>query len=54
MAPVAFGAPLAAGLLADTAGFAAVFVAATGAGAVGLGLLVWRVSDPRHAAGAER
>jgi len=48
MAPVAFGAPLAAGLLADTAGFSAVFVAATGAGAVGLGLLVWRVSDPRH------
>ena len=54
MAPVAFGAPLAAGLLADTAGFSAVFVAATGAGAVGLGLLVWRVSDPRHLAGMQR
>lgn len=49
MAPVAFGAPLAAGLLADALGFAAVFVTATAAGAVALALLVWRVQDPRHA-----
>lgn len=48
MAPVAFGAPLAAGLLADAAGFGAVFVTATAAGAVALVLLVWRVRDPRH------
>ena len=49
MAPVAFSAPLAAGLLADTLGFAAVFVTAAATGATGLALLVARVSDPRHA-----
>lgn len=50
MAPVALGAPLAAGLLADSAGFTAVFAAAPAAGAIGLTLLVGRVSDPRHLA----
>ena len=53
MAPVAFGAPLAAGLVADSVGFTAVFAAAPAAGALGLALLVWRVSDPRHLARAE-
>ncbi len=54
MAPVAFGAPLAAGLLADSAGFTAVFAAAPAAGAIGLALLMGRVSDPRHLARAGR
>ena len=48
MAPVAFAAPLAAGLLADAFGFVSVFVTATAAGAIGLALLVVRVRDPRH------
>jgi len=50
MAPIAFGAPLAAGLLADTAGFAAVFAAAPAAGILGLALLVGWVRDPRQRA----
>ncbi|PYO23812.1 MAG: hypothetical protein DMD88_02660, partial [Candidatus Rokuibacteriota bacterium] len=48
MAPVACGAPLAAGLAADAFGFTAVFAAATAAGAIGLALLVFAVRDPRH------
>jgi hypothetical protein len=48
MAPIAFGAPLLAGLLADARGFGAVFVIAAAAGAAALGLLVTRVRDPRH------
>jgi len=48
MAPIALGAPLLAGLLADARGFGAVFVIAAAAGAVALGLLVTRVRDPRH------
>jgi MFS family permease len=54
MAPVAFAAPLAAGLVADAFGFAAVFVIAAAAGAIGLALLVVRVTDPRHAPRAQR
>jgi MFS family permease len=48
MAPVAFATPLAAGLLADTVGFPAVFAVAAAAGLVALGLLVTLVRDPRH------
>ncbi|HEU5319579.1 MAG TPA: MFS transporter, partial [Methylomirabilota bacterium] len=49
MAPVALGAPLAAGLTADAAGFVAVFAVAAVAGAGGLAVLLARVRDPRHA-----
>ena len=51
-APVAFVAPLAAGLLADALGFAAVFSTAALAGGVALGLLIARVRDPRALAAA--
>ena len=47
VAPIAFGAPLAAGLLADALGFLAVFVVAAIAVSVALGLLIARVRDPR-------
>jgi len=47
VAPIAFGAPLAAGLLADALGFLAVFVVAALAVSVALGLLIARVRDPR-------
>ncbi len=47
VAPIAFGAPLGAGLLADALGFLAVFVVATVAGGVALALLIARVRDPR-------
>src|SRR4030095_16676146 len=50
LAPVAFGAPIAAGLLADARGFVAVFVVAALAASVALALLLTRVRDP-HAAG---
>jgi MFS family permease len=53
VAPVAFAAPLLAGLLADGAGFACVFAAGAGFSLVALALLVLRVREPRHAA-AER
>jgi hypothetical protein len=46
-APIAFVAPLAAGLLADALGFTAVFVIAGVAVSVALGLLIARVRDPR-------
>ena len=51
VAPIAFGAPLAAGLLADAAGFAAVFAIAAGFSLIALGLLIGRVRDPREEAG---
>jgi MFS family permease len=51
-APVAFAAPLAAGLLADATGFAAVFLAAALGGLAGLAVLLGRVRDPRHGASA--
>ncbi len=49
MAPVAFLSPLAAGTLADTVGFAAVFVVASLFGGLALLVLGARVRDPRHA-----
>ena len=51
VAPVVFGAPLAAGLMADVLGFAPVFTVAAGGGLIGLGLLIGRVRDPRHGRG---
>jgi MFS family permease len=50
MAPIAFGAPLAAGLLADGLGFVSVFAASAAAAAIGLALLLTRVRDPRRIA----
>jgi MFS family permease len=49
VAPVAFAAPLGAGLVADALGFRAVFLGATLGGLAALGLLVGLVRDPRHA-----
>ena len=49
IAPVAFAAPLAAGLLADAVGLAAVFTTAGLAGVTALLLLVRSVRDPRTA-----
>jgi MFS family permease len=46
--PVAFVAPLAAGLIADVAGFATVFALAACAGAGALAVLLARVREPRH------
>ncbi|MEX2222409.1 MAG: MFS transporter [Candidatus Rokuibacteriota bacterium] len=48
LTPVAFGAPLLAGLTADAFGFPAVFVAAAIGTLGALGLLVGRVREPRH------
>lgn len=50
LTPVVFAAPLAAGTLADTVGFGTLFLAAAVFGAVGLGLLLFRVRDPRREA----
>jgi MFS family permease len=47
VAPIAFVAPLAAGLLADAFGFLAVFLVAAVAVSVALALLIGRVRDPR-------
>jgi MFS family permease len=47
VAPIAFAAPLAAGLLADAFGFLAVFGVAAVAAGVALALLIARVRDPR-------
>ena len=47
VAPIAFGAPLAAGLLADAVGFLAVFFVAAVAVSAALALLIARVRDPR-------
>ena len=46
--PVVFAAPLLGGLIADHAGFTAVFALGGILGAIGLTLLLWRVHDPRH------
>jgi MFS family permease len=46
--PIAFAAPLAAGALADRAGFGAVFAAASVAGGLALATLALRVREPRH------
>jgi MFS family permease len=51
LAPFAFVAPLAAGLLADALGFRAVFGVATVGSLVGLAMLATLVRDPRHVAG---
>jgi MFS family permease len=48
LTPVACGAPLVAGLMADALGFPAVFVAAALGSLAGLGLLAGRVREPRH------
>lgn len=48
VAPVAFAAPLLAGLAADAWGFRTVFVAAGVCGLAALALLIGRVRDPRH------
>lgn len=50
LAPVMFLSPLAAGTLADTAGFGPVFIVAAACALIGLGLLSTRVRDPRHRA----
>jgi MFS family permease len=47
LAPVLFAAPLAAGLLADRLGFAAVFTVAAASWLAGLAILTTRVRDPR-------
>ena len=49
LAPVAFVAPLAGGLLADGTGFPAVFTIAALGGTAAMILLALRVRDPRHA-----
>jgi MFS family permease len=46
--PIAFVAPLAAGMLADRAGFGAVFATATVAGVLALVTLTLRVQEPRR------
>ena len=48
LTPVAFGAPLVAGLMTDAFGFPAVFVAAALGSLAGLALLLGRVREPRH------
>jgi MFS family permease len=50
MAPIAFGAPLAAGLMADWFGFVSIFVASAAAAGLALALLLTRVRDPRRIA----
>ena len=50
MAPMAFGAPLLGGLLADALGFRAMFVVALAFALAGLVLLAALVRDPRHGA----
>ncbi|PYN10782.1 MAG: hypothetical protein DME05_26280 [Candidatus Rokuibacteriota bacterium] len=47
MAPIAFGAPLAAGLLADALSYSAVFGVATVAAVIAIGVMIARVRDPR-------
>jgi MFS family permease len=50
VAPMVFAAPLLGGLVADAAGFRAVFALGGALGAVGLVLVLWLVRDPRHLA----
>jgi MFS family permease len=52
VAPIAFAAPLLAGLLVDAAGFTCVFAVSVAFSLLALGLLVARVRDPRRAAAA--
>jgi MFS family permease len=52
IAPIAFGAPLVAGLLIDVVGFAAVFAAAACFSLIAFTLFVGRVRDPRQKAAA--
>ena len=47
MAPIAFGTPLAAGLLADVLSYSAVFGVATVAAVIAIGVMIARVRDPR-------
>jgi len=47
LAPVTFAGPLAAGVLADHAGFAAVFAASAVTSALAIGVLLARVREPR-------
>jgi MFS family permease len=49
LAPLNFAGPLAAGLIADRLGFSAVFALAALFGALGVGLLLSRVREPRWA-----
>ena len=46
--PVAFGAPLLAGLMADLVGFPAVFLAAGMGALISAGVLLGRVREPRR------
>ena len=48
LTPVAFGAPLIAGLMADTLGFQAVFAVAALGALAAISLLLGRVHEPRH------
>ena len=48
LTPVAFGAPLIAGMMADAFGFRAVFATAAVGAMVALALLMARVQEPRH------
>ncbi len=48
LTPVAFGAPLIAGLMADTLGFQAVFAMAALGALAAISLLLGRVHEPRH------
>ena len=48
LTPVAFGAPLIAGLVADTLGFQAVFAMAALGALAAISLLLGRVHEPRH------
>ena len=48
LTPVAFGAPLAAGLMADALGFRVVFATAAVAAIIALVLLLGRVQEPRR------
>jgi MFS family permease len=50
LAPLAFAAPLAAGLVADRLGLPVVFAVAAAVGLVALALLLARVREPRRAA----
>jgi MFS family permease len=54
LAPVVFAAPLAAGMLADVAGFSWVFAAAALGGVLSAGVLIARMRDPRQHPGAKR
>jgi predicted MFS family arabinose efflux permease len=48
LTPVAFGAPLIAGMMADALGFRAVFATAAVGAMVALAVLLARVQEPRH------